>query len=74
MLLFQQELRFKQELLLEQDLLYQQKLLKPAESPLMIRQELLILQKHTIAASLDHCSQATIMVNRSNICEAFEAI
>ena len=46
---------FNRSFCFEQDLLCQQELRKPAGPPPLIRQELLILQKHTLAASLDHC-------------------
>ena len=45
---------FNRSFCFEQDLLCQQELRKPAGPPPLIRQELLILQKHTLAASLDH--------------------
>ena len=47
---------FNRSFCFEQDLLCQQELRKPAGPPPLIRQELLILQKHTLAASLDHCN------------------
>ena len=49
---------FNRSFCFEQDLLCQQELRKPAGPPPLIRQELLILQKHTLAASLDHWDHA----------------